>query len=83
VSAADSFERFQAVARRQIEECQFDRSIERLQFGEGALPEAARQMSGAPGDPQLFGVPAGKALDHGLRSAAPHYSASEYYPDNG
>ena len=65
LSAAFPFKRLQTVARWQIEKCQFDRSIEQLQFDDGTLPEAARQVSGAPGDPQPFGVPVGETLDHG------------------
>ena len=83
LSATIPFERLQMVAWRQIEECQFDGSIEQLQFDECALPEAARQVSGAPGDPQLLGVPVGETLDHDSGSAVPHYSSSEYYPPNG
>lgn len=57
LSTAISFERLQMVARRQLEERQFDGSIDQLRFDEGALPAVARQVPGAPGDPQLFGVP--------------------------
>jgi hypothetical protein len=40
------------------------------------LPEVARQVSGAPSDPQFFGVPVGKTLDHRLGSIVPYYPSS-------
>ena len=59
LSTTFPFERLQTVARRQVEKCQFDRSIEQLQFDDGTLPEAARQVPGVDIPDDLMGLDIG------------------------
>lgn len=71
-----SLERLQAIAWRQFEESQLNRGIDQLQLDERSLPDVTWQASGAPGEPQFFGVTVGKTLDHQLESTNLGYPSS-------
>jgi len=62
-------ERLEAVAGRQLEERQFDRGIDQLQFDQGAWPNDTGKATGAPGAPQFSASRPAKLLitAHGRR----------------
>jgi hypothetical protein len=76
LATAISFQRFQSVAGRQLEEGQFDGGIDQLQLDQRTLPDVTRKMAGAPGKPQLFGIAVSETLDHAPKSAHVGYSSS-------